>query len=340
MAPHIIHENRRQGLNQEPQDAKKISRKLKISRKAMVILLIVVLFWPVLYLAYYGAYSVYTSIDRTEFPQVHPAVVKAVKEVGPTGSSDRKGAVLLTAIQSQLERELDSTFGWTVNDLFFMPTAWLDNRLHRQQGVIFATRMLLRFYSLHLAKLGPASEESPLLKEVREKRIVYSEDIWGFFRPSAESEYGKAIDLLNRYKENLAQGEAVYNARTDDLYNILNYITGEELLGQPMGLLVQPDKKVPFTRLDDNIYYTQGVVLVVRDFLYALDELYPIISEKGGAEQMVVARNNMNLICTYDPLIVLRGEGDSLLADHNSKLARYMLVVTRRVEDVAESIRR
>ena len=45
-------------------------------------------------------------------------------------------------------------------------------------------------------------------------------------------------------------------------------------------------------------------MLVVRDFISALYELYPEISSKGNAGNMAAAIEYMNRICTYDPLYI------------------------------------
>jgi hypothetical protein len=48
----------------------------------------------------------------------------------------------------------------------------------------------------------------------------------------------------------------------------------------------------------------------------------------------------MDRVCTFDPLLVLRGHHDSIMADHRGKIARYLISVRERINDVAQSIRR
>ena len=72
--------------------------------------------------------------------------------------------------------------------------------------------------------------------------------------------------------------------RSDDLYNLFTFILSNQFLDQPLGLLVQETKDVPYTELDDRIYYTQGVVLVLRDFLWATGRAVPDHPEKGGTK--------------------------------------------------------
>jgi hypothetical protein len=138
----------------------------------------------------------------------------------------------------------------------------------------------------------------------------------------------------------LNKGNAIYNLRSDDMYNLLNYIIGSQFMDQPLGLLVQNNDEVPYTDLDDRIYYTQGVILVLRDFLRVFVYLYPEIIEKGGEDNIRIAFREMDQICTFDPLLVLRGDHDSVMADHRGKMARYLIAVRERINDVTQSIRR
>jgi hypothetical protein len=198
--------------------------------------------------------------------------------------------------------------------------------------------MLAGFFPTHLAKYGAVDAENPQLKEAREKRFAFSEDSWWF--PSTESEYRKGIKLLKQYEADLLENRAVFNMRSDDMYDLLVFVTGKQFMDQPLGLLVQTNTEVPYVELDDRIYYTQGVVLVLRDLLTILFHLYPDIKEKGGAENIRIAMRDINQICTFDPLIVLRGSHDSVMADHRGKMARYLISLRERINDVAQSIRR
>jgi len=317
-------------------------QKRSISRLKALVLIIcgVFLAGPTLLLVYTLLYQGYRTIDPTRFPSPPAQLMATIKNAGETTDSKAKGAALMAATYAELQRELDSPFGWSINDLFFSPTRWLDNRNARQRGVLFATRMLTQFFSTHYAKLGASDAENKLLKECREKRLVYGEDVWGFFRPSVESEYRIAIKLMKSYETDLLAGRAIFNMRTDDIYNTLVFLLSEEILGQTLGLLVQPNSEVPYHDLDERIYYAQGVVLVVRDFLFALIQLFPETTQKGGKTNIEMAFTELNNICTFDPIIVLRGDHDSLLADHRGKLATYLVPAMKRINDLTQSIRR
>ncbi len=307
--------------------------------KALVgILLALLCAWPaafgVAWLTEYG----YAAIDPTRFPFAESPVQAVLQGVTADSPEPQKGAALARAMVVRLDHEMGSTFGWSVNDLWVSPTRWLDNRANRQRGTIFATRMLTVFFATQLAKYGTVDAENEWLKEAREKRFAFSEDNW--WLPSSESEYRKGIELVNRYAAAVAEGKAVFNMRSDNLYNLFTFILGNQFLDQPIGLLVQATEEVPYTELDDRIYYTQGVVLVLRDFLWATTRLFPAIREKGGNENLQIAFGQMERVCTFDPLVVLRGRHDSIMADHCGKMASYLITIRERLNDVAQSIRR
>ena len=305
---------------------------------SVIFLLAFILIWPLTVGIYWGIYKAYTYIDPVKFPWSGSNIHSILDQIKPDSADVEKGIALSAAISNRLEEELGSPFGWSVNDLVISPTRWLDNRASRQQGVIFATRMLINFFSTNLAKYGTVDAENELLKEARERHFAFSADSWWF--PSSESEYRNGIELLRKYEDELAAGKAIYNMRSDDMYNMITFIIGNQFLDQPLGLLVQPNDEVLYTELDDRIYYTQGVILVLRDFIQTFIHLYPEVKEKGGEENIRIAFREMEQICTFDPLIVLRGEHDSVTADHRGKVARYLIHIRERINDLAQSIRR
>jgi len=307
-------------------------------KRLVLVLMAFILIWPLTVAVCWIVYRGYTWLDPTKFPQLDASVNELMDRVKPESPEPEKGAALAAAAVNRLEAEMGSTFGWSVNDLLISPTRWLDNRANRQRGTIFATRMLVNFYSTNLAKYGKVDEENESLKAAREKHFAFTETSWWF--PSSESEYRKGLSLVERYQTDLLKGNAVYNMRSDDIYNLLDFIIGSQFLDQPLGLLVQPDEEVPYTKLDDRIYYTQGVILVLRDFLRTFIYLYPEVKAKGGQENIRIAFNDMDKICTFDPLMVLRGRHDSVMADHRGKVARYLIAVRERINDVTQSIRR
>lgn len=289
----------------------------------------------------------YPFLEKSTFPNVDEKYKFTEHQTKSLGD----GGLLIDSIFNQLDRELNSPLGWVANDIF-PATYILDNKPNRQKGIIFTTRMLEEFFSTKLSKYGKAGNENPQLKKIREELIVFSAEKWGIlFLPSPESKYREAINLKEIYKKDLAEGKeiykkdldnnikAIYNLKTNDLYDLLNLITNEKLLDQAIGEVM--DDTVSFDKIDDKIYYVQGVVLVLRDFVGTLamvDENQ--IFDKGATENLKVALANMDEIANFNPIMVVNGKNDSMLADHMSKVAKYLTVIDKRLTDVALSIRR
>jgi hypothetical protein len=316
-----------------------IPQMTKFGKWVVLILLAFILVWPLSAGLYWTVYRAYTLLDTTRFPDLGPNLAAILQSTTPESAAPQKGAALSASIRNRLEQEMDSTFGWSINDLIISPTSWLDNRASRQRGTIFATRMMTTFFSTNLAKYGKVDKENQNLKEAREKYFAFTSDSWWF--PSSESQYEKGIAEIKQYEADLLKGDggAVFNMRTDDMVNMLEFIISKQFLDEPLGLLVQSNDDVPYTELDDHVYYTQGITLVVRDVLRTFDYLYPEVQEKGGKENIRIAFKEMDQICTFDPLIILRGDHDSIMADHRGKMARYLISIRERINDLAQSIK-
>lgn len=338
----VPNENQKKVKKTMPKNKKPLSSPAKQmvwwAKYLIIFSLIVILIWPLGLGLLWTMNGLYKLIDPTEFPTLDDNIVNIIKTTSAESPPAKKGVALCEAMINRLNDELNSRLGWTVNDIWISPTAWVDNRDNRQRGVIFATRLLTNFFATNFAKYGGAGAEDEGLKKAREEYFAYTPDSWWF--PSSEDQYKKGIEMIRDYEKRLLQKDAVYNVRSDKLYSLFSYILSAEFLDQPLGLLVEENEKVKYTDLDDRIYYTQGVVLVLRDFLKVLTHIYPEIESRGGKDNLKLAFDAMDKICTYDPLIVLRGEHDSIWADHRGKLARYLLTVRERLRDVTNSLNR
>ncbi|MDD4701001.1 MAG: DUF2333 family protein [Desulfovibrio sp.] len=272
----------------------------------------------------WGAQRVYSLLDTTTFDE--PMPVPAAADKLP---ENEKGKILLDSITNQMRRELDSSFGWSINDIIFNRFV-MDNRAYRQYGVYHATRFLLDLYASQIAKLGTSDRESEFLYKARINSFAI--DPRSFMLPSAEGSYEKGFKLLQDYKKSLDNGTGVFNCRSDDLYASFVAVTGENLLGYALGLL-QNAQSMNFYTLDNRIYEVQGIVLVLRDFIHTLYMLYPEIRAKNNEENMAAAMSYLNRICDYDPLYVTSSfnSGELVLS--------YLLFAKARLEDIRNSIR-
>lgn len=272
----------------------------------------------------WGAQKLYSMADRSTFPSP-----MAIPENAASLSENEKGKILLDAITHQMNLELHSTFAWSFNDIIFNRFLF-DNRAYRQYGVYHATKFLLDLYATQIAKIGSSDRESEFLYKARINSFAI--DPRSFMFPSAEGSYKKGFKLLEQYKASLDKGTGVYNMKTDDIYASFVLITGENLLGYALGLL-ENSQEMPFYELDNRIYEVQGIVLVLRDFIYSLYELYPEIKAKNNEANMTSAMEYLDRICTYDPLYI------TSFFNSGELIVSYLLFAKARLEDIRDSIR-
>lgn len=277
-----------------------------------------------LFLIIWGSQKLYAKIDQTRFP-----TPVALPENPAALPENEKGKILLDAITHQLRRELDSPFGWTFNDLIFN-RFFMDNRAYREYGVYHATKFLLDLYATQIARLGSADRESEFLYKARINNFAI--DPRSFMFPSAEGSYKNGLKLLEQYKQSLDNGKGIYNVRSDDLYASFVTMTGENLLGHALGLL-ENSQSMPFYELDNRIYEVQGMMLVLRDFLNTLYQLYPEIRAKNNEDNMTSAMSYLNRICNYDPLYI------TSFFNSGELIVSWLLFARARLEDIRDSIR-
>lgn len=275
-------------------------------------------------LVLWGAQKLYGKFDQNVFPE--PV---AVPENAANLSENEKGKILLDAITNQMRRELHSRLGWSFNDIIFN-RFFFDNRAYRQYGVYHATKFLLDLYALQIARLGSSDRESEYLYKARINSFAI--DPRSYLFPSAEGSYEKGMKLLDQYKKSLNDGKGVYNCKTDDLYASFVTVTGENLLGHALGLL-ENAKEMPFYELDNRIYEVQGIVLVLRDFIHTLYQLYPEIKAKNNEENMASAMMYLDRICTYNPLFI------TSFFNSGELIVSWLLFAKARLEDIRDSIR-
>lgn len=285
-----------------------------------------VMIFVVLLASMWGFQKLYALTDRTVFPECFQVTYT------PEMTDEEKGVQLLDALVNRMNYELNSTYGWSANDILF--NKWvMDNRAYRQFGTYVATKMLLDNYSTVIAKLGNSDRENEDLYKARLSQFAFAPQRWGMlFIPSAEQAYKKGLNLVKKYETDLLNQKAVYNARTDDIYEAFNVILGETVFGYALGLL-QNSQDLPFYTLDNKIYEVQGVMLVVRDYLNALYTLYPDIAAKGNAENYATAMDLLNKICTYDPLYI------TSTVNSGELIISYLLFARNRISDIRDSIR-
>ena len=179
------------------------------------------------------------------------------------------GASRAVAVAADLvDREVNVN-RWVANDPFFQPGYLLDNMPAYQTGIVSAVGRFATELRDRVARVRGSSAVDPDLESAA-GRLNYPGDVWIFewsgtpLQPSSESQYRRGVEDLRRYNERLAQGQAVYERRADNLLATLDRISGD--LGAASAALTHEVDEGSTNFLDFN---ADGMFYSIKGKLYA-----------------------------------------------------------------------
>lgn len=133
-----------------------------------------------------------------------------------------------------IAREINRT-SWPANDPWFSPGYFLDNMANFQRGTLYAVRIFTDQMRQSIGRERGSSVEDSALNNAW-SRLSISPNRWlynfgeGFTlipQRSTESEYRQAIELLRSYNKRVATGEALFQARPDNLIEVLRQVRND-----------------------------------------------------------------------------------------------------------------
>ena len=223
---------------------------------------------------------------------------------------------------------------WAANDPFFVPASMLDNMPAFQQGMVAALARFTFELTDQIGRVRGSSQTDPDLQEAA-GLLQYSGTKWVFdfstsIVPTATSEqqYSKAMRSLLVYNDRLAAGNAVFEARADNLLATLDRIaldigsssaTLDAEVADPNGWLD--------TRADDIFFGVKGQVYAYYLLLRELEtDFANIIAERelGAVYEQMLA--SLRHVVALDPLIVVSGKPDAMFVpSHLAAQGFYLL---------------
>lgn len=255
------------------------------------------------------------------------------------------GASRAVAIAADLiDREVNQ-HRWVANDPPFMPGYLLDNMPAYQNGVMTAIgRFAVELRDRVARARGSSAVDADL--EGAAGRINYPGDIWFLewsgqpVQPSSESQYRRGMDDLRRYNQRLAQGQAVFERRVDNLLWTLDRFS-DDLGGSMASLSAEVDQNsTSFLDFNaDNLFYN------VKGKLYAY---YLIMRELEHDYANVIAERNLQLIwsellvsmrlgATLYPWVVTNGPLDSQAVPNHLAAEGFLLLRARtKLEEIVD----
>ena len=263
--------------------------------------------------------------------------VKLAVDVKPNES--RSVAVAATLIARETNRKR-----WTANDPFFLPAAALDNMPNFQQGIIYA---LSRFAIEMSDQIGRVRGSSQVDKDLDTAAglLKYPGDVWFFnfstsIMPTAASEqqYRKAGRALKAYNERLAQGEATFERRADNLQTTLERIAAD--LGSASAVIdSQIEDGAWFIDFDaDDIFYqTKGRLYAYYELLAAFRQDFDqVIQERELGKAWDQMLESMRHAAVLDPFVIVNGDPEGqLLPSHLAAQGFYLLRARTQLKEIA-----
>lgn len=263
--------------------------------------------------------------------------VKLAVDVKPNES--RSVAVAATLIARETNRNR-----WTANDPFFLLAAALDNMPNFQQGILYA---LSRFAIEMSDQIGRVRGSSQVDKDLDTAAglLKYPGDVWFFnfstsIMPTAASEqqYRKAGRALKVYNERLAQGEATFERRADNLQTTLERIAAD--LGSASAVIdSQIEDGAWFIDFDaDDIFYqTKGRLYAYYELLAAFRQDFgQVIQERELGKAWDQMLESMRHAAVLDPFVIVNGDPEGqLLPSHLAAQGFYLLRARTQLKEIA-----
>lgn len=259
------------------------------------------------------------------------------------------GSYSVAVAAALIDREVDSHF-WTANDPFFYPSALLDNMPNYQQGIVYA---LSRFAIEMSDQIGRTRGSSEIDRDLDKAAglLKYPGNVWIFDlstsflpTPASESQYRAASRALQAYNDRLANGQAIFERRADNLMATLDRIasdlgsasaTLDQHLAKPRPLLID-------TKVDDIFYGVKGRLYGYTILLRELGRDFAgVIKDKqldSSWEQMMQSMNQASIL---DPVVVLNGAPDgAYFPSHLAVQGFYLLRARTQLREITNILQK
>ena len=259
--------------------------------------------------------------------------------------------------QTLLEMTTEMTGHWLPNDKIW-PTVFLDNPQNFQRGELEAIRYTTRVLRDKLSRLRTTDK---IDVNAEAAFVFFSNDPEKWILPSAESKFRSGLQNLKEYQDRLIAGQANFYPRSDNLDELLDQyvsilggvntrlsnapkqkkpVLSEETAGDQY---TQGEKyvrvHVPWTEIDNNFYYAQGVAFVLRQMMIAIRHDFKHILEIKKADELVERIIDVLDESQFEPILVLNGDRGSIWANHSLQLQSLLEDGRQKMRSLQDMIR-
>jgi hypothetical protein len=257
-------------------------------------------------------------------------------------SAPERGSQSVAVAADLIDREIN-THRWVANDPFFMPASLLDNMPNYQQGIIAAVSRFALELTDQIARTRGSSQVDPDLERAS-GLLKYPGDVWIFdlrtsFAPTAssESQYRRAMRALRSYNERLAKGEAVFEARADNLLGTLERITAD--IGSLSATLANRLERPGWLQFDaDDLFYSvKGRAYAYFLLLRAMEvDFAAVIGGRDLGPSWSEMLGSLHTVATLQPWVVINGAPDSqTMPSHLAGQGFFLLRARTQLKEIA-----
>lgn len=289
------------------------------------------------------------SIYWSGMPDIYDVKMKTTETAKINNQEMVSGYTTTSTLIDVTQWLLNKPGGFISNDMT-PPGLVMDNMPAFEYGVLEQVRDLALAMRLNFSRSQSQSTGDKDL-EIAQSKLNIAHTSWQL--PSAESEYGDAINALKRYRARLiSQNDsgAQFYTRADNLSDWLREV--EKRLGSishRLGASVGHDvfdtslagdptakkstrtaKKVmvktPWGKIDDVFYESRGATWAILHFLKAVEIDFADVLEKKNAQaslKQIIRDLESSQDTVWTPMI-LNGNGFGFLANHSLVMANYV----------------
>lgn len=265
------------------------------------------------------------------------------------------------ALTTSVSTLLNKPGGFLENDRF-PPGAWLDNMPNWEFGVIQQARDLALVMRNDMSRSQSQSSEDESLVKAQNKLNIDTES-WIF--PSAEGEYGDAVEQLEEFLSRLIDPEqpsAQFYARADNLRSWLGFVdkrlgslsqklsasvgkaqlntslANESAATQSTPSASEEFVKTSWFEIDDIFHQARGASWALLAYMRAAEIDFADVLEKKNAEislQQIIRELEGTQRTVWSPMI-MNGSGFGTFANHSLVMASYISRANAAVIDLRE----
>jgi hypothetical protein len=275
------------------------------------------------------------------------------------------GFATTTALIEVGDTMLNKAGGYLSNDIS-PPGVFMDNMPAWEFGVLEMVRDLTLAMRKDFSRSQSQSVENEFLVKAQPNLNI---DSTKWILPSAESQYGEALDLLRQYRAALVSQEQTgsqFFARADNLRDYLKEVekrlgsmsqklsasVGSEVINtdlagdasarQSTPVATQIVNKTSWFKIDDNFYQARGMSWALLHILKGIEiDFRDVLQNKNALVSLrqIIRELEATQETVYSPMI-LNGSGFGMLANHSLVMANYISRANAAIIELSELLNR